>query len=98
MTAGLAEALGHLRQAAHQLLAADDPTGRSMALATEILDIENLLEELGIEPAWVPTSPAPAQSLTAAARLLSNAADMLPSDIWPTLHTVLLEADGHGHG
>lgn len=93
----LADALGHLRHAAHQLLAEPDPTGQALALASQILDIENLLEELDIEPAWVPAAETAAGSLATAGRLLGQRPDIVPSKIWPALQAILVEAGDRGH-
>ena len=40
MSHELSQALGHLRQAAHQLLVQTDPTGQTLRLACQILDID----------------------------------------------------------
>ena len=93
----LADALGHLRHAAHQLLAEPDPTGQALALASQILDIENLLEELDIEPAWVPAAGTAADSLAAAGRLLGRRPDSVPSEVWPALRAIRGQAGDRGH-
>lgn len=91
----LPEALGNLRQAAHQLLRTPDPTGHALANAAHILDIENLLEEFG-EPAFVPGSHSAAGSLRTAGRLLGRHAHMVPSEVWPALHRLLAQVGDHG--
>ena len=93
----LADALGHLRQAVHQLLAEPDPTGQALAFASQILDIENLLEELDIEPAWVPAAGTAADSLAAAGRLLGRRPDSVPSEVWPALRAIRVQAGDRGH-
>ena len=93
----LADSLGHLRQAAHLLLAEPDPSGLALELASGILDIENLLEDQGIEPAWVPAADSTADSLAAAGRLLGRAAEIVPSWVWPALVALLDKAGDRGH-
>lgn len=96
MDSVLGQALGHLRQAAHRLLVEPDPTGQALSLATEILDIESLLEELSVEPSWAPVGDSAADSLAAAGQLLCRAPEAVPSYIWPTLLAMLRQAGDHG--
>jgi hypothetical protein len=96
MDSVLGQALGHLRQAAHQLLVEPDPTGQALSLATEILDIENLFEELSVEPSWVPAGDSAADSLAAAGQLLGRTVEAVPSQVWPPLLAVLHKAGDRG--
>lgn len=92
----LAKALGHLRQAAHQLLRYPDPTGHALALAVQLLDLENRLNELGTEPAFVPNTSSVQDSLRTASRLLGRNAHRVPSEIWPALKVALDQMSDHG--
>lgn len=92
----LPEALGYLRQATHQLLRASDPTGQALRLAIQILDLENLLEELGADPAIAPGNASVADSIRAASLLLGRVADGVPSEVWPDLRALLAQVGDHG--
>lgn len=92
----LAEALGYLREATHQLLLAPDPTGGALRIAVQILDLENLLEELGTDPALAPGNTSVADSLRAASLLLGRVADAVPSEVWPDLRALLAQVGDHG--
>lgn len=93
----LAGALGHLRQAAHQLLRTPDPAGRTLALAVQVLDIESLLDDLGVQPSLVPPSASADASVRAAARLLAGCGGLVPLEVWPALQRVLGQASDYGH-
>lgn len=93
----LPEALGYLRQATHQLLRIPDPTGQALRLAIQILDIGNLLEELGVDPALAPSETSVADSLRAASLLLGHVARMVPSEVGPELRALLAQVGDHGH-
>jgi hypothetical protein len=97
MSHELSQALGHLRQAAHQLLVQTDPTGQTLRLACQILDIENSLEEVGIRPVWVAAASSASDSTIAAIRLLTRSPQAVPSDVWPALENLLTEVGDHGH-
>jgi hypothetical protein len=92
----LAKGLGHLRQAAHQLLRNSDPTGQALTLGVQLLDLENRLSELGTEPGFVPTSNSVQDSLRTASRLLGRNAHRVPSEIWPALKMALDQVSDHG--
>lgn len=92
----LAEALGHLRQAAHQLLLDLDPTGQSLDLAIQLLDLENGLSELGTEPTCVPSTNSVQDSMRTAGQLLTRNAHRVPSEIWPALKMALDKVSDHG--
>lgn len=91
----LAHALGHLRQAGHQLLGQSDPSGRALLLAAQVLDLEELLRELEVEPTYVPATASAASSMAAASKHLIGAAPVVPSSVWPALQN-LLDQVGHG--
>ncbi len=93
----LPEAIGYLRQAAHDLLRNPDPTGHALILAIRVLDLADVLGELDVEPALVPASASAVQSLTAAAELLGQVANRMPAEVWPALNNVLAQVDVHGH-
>jgi len=97
MEAELAQALGHLRQASHQLLSADDPSGRALVLAAQILDLEEVLGDLEVEPTYVSAVDTASQSLVIAIRHLIQAAPLVPSSVWPRVRSLLAEADDHGN-
>jgi hypothetical protein len=91
----LAHALGHLRLAAHQLLGRSDLSGQALLLAAQVLDLEELLRELEVEPTYVSVAASPASSLAAASKHLICAAPVVPSSVWPTLQNLLHQV-GHG--
>lgn len=97
METELAQALGHLRQASHQLLSVADPTGQALLLAAQVLDLEDLLGELEVEPTYVPAASTAMQSLVNASRHLIQAAPLVPSSVWPTLRSLLAKTDRHGN-
>jgi hypothetical protein len=92
----LAKALGHLRQAAHQLLRNADPTGQALCIAVQLLDLENQLSELGTEPTFVPDTTSVQCSVRTASRLLAKNAYRVPSEIWPALKMALDQVSDHG--
>ncbi len=92
----LAQALGHLRQAGHQLLGLSDPSGQALLLAAQVLDLEELLRELEVEPTYVSAAASAASSLAAASKHLIGAAPVVPSRVWPALQN-LLDQVRHGH-
>lgn len=92
----LAEALGHLRNASHELLRSREPTGRALALAVQVLDLENRLSELGTEPSLVPNTSSVQDSLRTASRLLGRSPHRVPSEIWPALSDALGQLNDHG--
>ena len=92
----LAEALGHLRQAAHQLLRNPDPTGQALALAVQLLDLENGLCELGTEPTFVPNTNSVQDSLRTASQAFAKNTHLVPSEIWHALKMALDQVSDHG--
>lgn len=92
----LAHALGYLRQAGHQLLGLSDPSGQALLLAAQVLDLEELLRELEVEPTYVSAADSAASSLAAASKHLICAAPVVPSSVWPAVQN-LLDQVGHGH-
>ncbi|HEY3407284.1 MAG TPA: hypothetical protein VGK53_03835 [Propionicimonas sp.] len=97
METELAQALGHLRQASHQLLSLADPSGQELLLAARILDLEELLGELGVEPTYVSAAGTAKQSLLNASSHLIRATPPVPSSVWPTLRSLLAMTDGYGN-
>lgn len=97
METELAQALGHLRQASHQLLSAADPSGQQLLLAAQVLDLEELLGELAVEPTYESAASTAMQSLVDASTHLLRAAPLVPSGVWPTLRSLLAKTDGHGN-
>jgi hypothetical protein len=92
----LPEALGYLRQAAHQLLSDPDPTGRALRLAAQVLDLQELLGAPSLEPVFTPGTSSAVHSLLAASRLMSQVARVVPSEVWPALQILLAEAGDYG--
>lgn len=97
MESELAQALGHLRQASHLVLSVADPSGQALLLAAQILDLEELLGELEVEPTFVSAAGTAKQSLLNASRHLIRATPPVPSSVWPTLRSLLAKTDGHGN-
>lgn len=97
MESDIARALGHLRQASHQLLSLADPTGQALLLAAKVLDLEELLGELDVEPTYESAASTAMHSLVNASRHLIQAAPLVPARVWPILRSLLAETDGHGN-
>lgn len=97
MESELAQALGHLRRASHQLLSLPDPSGQALLLAAQVLDLEELLGELEVEPTYESAASTAVQSLVNASRHLIQAAPLVPTSVWPTLLSLLAKTDGHGN-
>lgn len=88
----LARALGHVRNAVVAFVAADDPSGESLFLAAECLDLEGLFAELGVEPELVDPEPDARTSLDSASDALAGARPLVPLALWAALHAVLAKA------
>jgi hypothetical protein len=97
METELAQALGHLRQASHQLLSGADQGGQALLLTVQVLDLEELLGELEVEPTYESGASTAMQSLVDASRHLLQAAPLVPSSVWPILRSLLSETDVHGN-
>lgn len=67
----LGRALGHVRNAVVAFVGADDPSGESLFLAAECLDLEGLFAELGVEPELVDPGVDAMASLDAASHALA---------------------------
>lgn len=83
MTAPLALALGHVRNAVWQLIGNDRPDGLTLGL--ECLDLEAILKLDDAEPAVVPCESTPAQSLAATRAVL----EQIPNQVAPAAWVVL---------
>lgn len=88
----LARALGHVRNAVVAFVAADDPSGESLFLAAECLDLEGLFAELGVEPELLDPEPNGAESLNAASEALAAARPDAPLALWAGLQAVRARA------
>ena len=88
----LARALGHVRNAVVAFVAADDPTGESLFLAAECLDLEGLFAELGVEQELLEPERDAATSLAAASESLAAARPLVPLALWARLQAVRARA------
>jgi len=88
----LARALGHVRNAVVAFVAADDPTGESLFLAAECLDLEGLFAELGVEQEFLDPERDAATSLAAASESLAAARPLVPLALWARLQAVRARA------
>lgn len=84
----LALALGHVRNAAWQLL--NDPSS-DLVLGLDCLDIETLLNPDDLEPAIASLEPDAAQSLIAARALLDQIPDQVPPAGWAALLALTIQ-------
>ena len=89
---GLARALGHVRNAVVAFVAAEDPSGESLFLAAECLDLEGLFAEWGVEPELLDPEPDAAASLDAASEALAAARPDAPLALWAALQAVRARA------
>lgn len=78
----LAIALGHVRNAAAGFVAAEDPTGESLFLAAECLDLEGLYSEFGVVPEVVARDIGASESLDLAAEVLASVRPNVPLAVW----------------
>ncbi|MBK8459520.1 MAG: hypothetical protein IPL43_04430 [Micropruina sp.] len=88
----LARALGHVRNAVVAFVAADDPSGESLFLAGDCLDLEGLFADLGVEPELVDPERDAATSLDAASEALTAARPGAPLALWAGLQAVRAKA------
>jgi len=91
---GLAQA--HLAHAAHELLSQSDPSGKALALAARILDVQDMLSEATGPASSVPPSGGATPSLEAAVHHLVLAADSVAKIALAELRRVLVEMNDHG--
>lgn len=88
----LARALGHVRNAVVAFVAADDPSGESLFLAAECLELEGLFAQLGVEPELLDPEPDARASLDAASHALAGARPLVPLALWAGLQVVRARA------
>lgn len=88
----LARALGHVRNAVVAFVAAEDPSGESLFLAAECLDLEGLFAELGVEQELLDPERDAATSLAAASESLAAARPLVPLALWARLQAVRARA------
>ena len=89
---GLGRALGHVRNAATAFWDADDPSGESLFLAADCLDVEGLFSELGVVPDSVEPELDPLVSLNRAAAALDAVRPGVPLAMWAAVQAVLARA------
>ena len=85
-------ALGHVRSAVVAFVATDDPTGESLFLAADCLEVEGLFADLGVEPEPVDPSVDGVASLDAASEALAAARPVVPLAVWAGLQAVRARA------
>ncbi len=84
----LARALGHVRNAVVAFVAAEDPSGESLFLAGDCLDLEGLFADLGVEPELVDPGVDARASLDSASEALAAARPVAPLALWAGLQAV----------
>ena len=85
-------ALGHVRSAVVAFVAAEDPSGESLFLAAECLELEGLFADLGVEPSLVDPGVDAIASLDAASEALVAARPVVPLALWAGLQAVRARA------
>ena len=85
---GLAIALGHVRNAVAAFVAAEDPTGESLFLAAECLDLEGLFSEFDVVPEVVDRDAGAPESLGLAAEVLASVRPHVPLALWASLQAL----------
>lgn len=85
-------ALGHVRSAVVAFVAAEDPSGESLFLAAECLELEGLFADLRVEPALVDPGVDAIASLDAASEALVAARPVVPLALWAGLQAVRARA------
>ena len=88
----LAVSLGHVRNAVVAFVAAEDPSGASLFLAAECLELEGLFAELGVEPEFADPGVGGIESLDAASEALAAARPVVPLAVWAGLQAVRARA------
>ena len=88
----LARALGHVRNAVVAFVAAEDPSGESLFLAGDCLDLEGLFTDLGVEPELVDPGVDARASLDSASEALAAARPVAPLVLWAGLQAVRAKA------
>lgn len=89
-------AQGHLDHAVHELLGQTDPSGKALALAARILDVQDTLSESTGPASSAPPSGGATSSLEAAVRHLLVATDPVAAGALAELQRVLVEVNDHG--
>ena len=89
MSAPLALALGHLRNAVWQLMGNDQDDG--LFLGLEALDVEALLNLEDIDPEVPTVVNHPAASLIVARQLLEGVPDEVPPAGWAALQALIVK-------
>ncbi len=85
-------ALGHVRSAVAAFVAAEDPSGESLFLAAECLELEGLFADLGVAPELVGPGVDALASLKAASEALVAARPVVPLALWAGLQAVRARA------
>ena len=88
----LGRALGHVRNAVVAFVVADDPSGESLFLAEDCLDLEGLFADLGVEPELVDPGADARASLDSASDALAAARPAAPLALWAGLQAVRARA------
>lgn len=91
-SAGLGRALGHVRNAANAFWDAADPSGESLFLAADCLDVEGLFSELGVVPVVFDSDLGPLESLDRAAELLAAVRPAVPLAVWAAVQALRARA------
>jgi len=85
-------ALGHVRSAVVAFVSTEDPSGESLFLAAECLELEGLFADLGVEPELVDAGVDAIASLDAASEALATARSVVPLALWAGLQAVRAKA------
>lgn len=88
----LAVSLGHVRNAVVAFVAAEDPSGESLFLAAECLELEGVFAELGVDPEFADPGTDGVESLDAASDALAAARPVVPLALWAALQAVRARA------
>ena len=91
-SAGLGRALGHVRNAANAFWDAADPSGESLFLAADCLDVEGLFSELGVVPVVVESELDPVVSLARASVELDSVRAAVPLPVWAAVQALRARA------
>lgn len=85
---GLSMAAGHIRAATSTLLAAETAP---LEWGLQALDLQAILEDLQVEPAYVPAGMSAAESLAAAVELLDRDRFSVPLGLWTRLQALVAQ-------
>ena len=89
----LAVVLGHVRNAVAAFARADDPTGESLFLVADCLELEGYLVGLGLAPIVVDPDPNGFACLASAAALLGDQPELVSPLVWESLQRLLARAE-----